>query len=104
MDLDVPQDRLVQPSQLWSANSQLVAGGVPLVLRLVPRHPPNGPWDLAGSGAGSAELWGTRGKSSGELADLNGPAAPGESTLSTSRHEIGGPAQPQQAEPGSKSE
>ena len=71
VDLDVPQDRLVQPSQLWSAISQLVAGGVPLVLRLVPRHPPNGPWDLAGTGAGPAGLWGARVRPSGELADAN---------------------------------
>ena len=41
----------------------------------------SGPWDLVGAGAGPAGLCGTRGRPSGELADLNGPAAPREVAL-----------------------
>ena len=43
VDLDVPQDRLIQPLNCGALIHSWLAGGVPLVLRLVPRHPPNGP-------------------------------------------------------------
>ena len=53
----------------------------PVFFCLVVRNLPSGPWDRAEAGAGPPGLCGTRGRPSGELADLNGPAAPREVAL-----------------------
>ena len=71
MDLDVPQDRVVQPFNYGGLDSQTAEGPSAAVFCLVLRSMLSGPWDHAGAGAGVPGLWGTRGKSSGELADAN---------------------------------
>ena len=50
---------------------KLPEGPSAAVFCLVLRSTLSGPWDHAGAGAGVPGLWGTRGKSSGELADAN---------------------------------
>ena len=79
-------ERFVQPLNYGDPEAQTAEGPSAAVLCLVLRNMLNGPWDHAGAGAGVPGLWGTRGKSSGELADENAPRLGASIGLSAARY------------------